>query len=405
MSTQPSLLRAFALLTCLALATTAWAGKAETSKEALSDLKEKIESLKKELDSKQQAHTEAADSLKQSEQSISEANRKLHELSQQQKINRNTLQSLQQEKSGLDQTIQQQQRLLSQQLYQQYLNGQQSYLQVLLTQRDPSAISRELHYYGYVARARAGLIRDLKQNLRQVSALNAQTATALQQISDLKAEQEAQRKQLETEKAERKKVLSQLATQIKAQRGEISKLRRDEKRLSDLVTRLSRIVPPTPKPQKSPKPRQEEGRSNDSVPTQAFSGGNFNALKGKLHLPVRGKLTNRFGAPREDGGVSWKGLFIQASEGEEVRAIADGRVVFADWLRGFGNLLIVDHGSGYMSLYGNNQAVLKRVGDAVNAGDAVASVGNSGGNEASGLYFEMRHQSRPFDPLSWCVVK
>ena len=405
MARSSFLLRALTLLTCFALAGPAWAGKAESSKEALSDLKEKIESLKKELDSKQQAHTEAADSLKQSEQSISEANRKLHELSQQQKSNRATLQNLQQEKSTLDQTIQQQQRQLSQQLYQQYLNGQQSYLQVLLTQRDPGAISRELHYYGYVARARAGLIRDLKQNLRQVTTLNQQTTTALKQISDLKAEQEAQRKALETEKAERRKVLSKLATQIKLQRGEISKLRRDEKRLSDLVTRLARIVPPTPKPQKSLKNRPEETRNNDSVPTQAFSGGNFIALKGKLHLPVRGKLANRFGTAREDGGVSWKGLFIQAGEGEEVRAIADGRVVFADWLRGFGNLLIVDHGNGYMSLYGNNQAVLKRVGDAVSAGDAVASVGNSGGNEASGLYFEMRHQSRPFDPLSWCVVK
>lgn len=399
------LLRALTLLTCVALAGPAWAGKAESSKEALSDLKEKIESLKKELDNKQQAHTEAADSLKQSEQSISEANRKLHELSQQQKSNRATLQNLQQEKSTLDQTIQQQQRQLSQQLYQQYLNGQQSYLQVLLTQRDPGAISRELHYYGYVARARAGLIRDLKQNLRQVTTLNQQTTTALKQISDLKAEQEAQRKALEMEKAERRKVLSKLATQIKAQRGEISKLRRDEKRLSDLVTRLARIVPATPKPQKSAKNRPEETRSNDSVPTQAFSGGTFTALKGKLHLPVRGKLANRFGTAREDAGISWKGLFIQAGEGEEVRAIADGRVVFADWLRGFGNLLIVDHGGGYMSLYGNNQAVLKRVGDAVNAGDTVASVGNSGGNETSGLYFEMRHQSRPFDPLSWCVVK
>jgi septal ring factor EnvC (AmiA/AmiB activator) len=120
---------------------------------------------------------------------------------------------------------------------------------------------------------------------------------------------------------------------------------------------------------------------------------------------VRGELANHFGAPREDSGISWKGLFIRAQEGGEVRAVAGGRVVFADWLRGFGNLMIVDHGNGYMSLYGNNQALLKRVGDEVRAGDSIAAVGNSGGNQESGLYFELRHLSKPFDPLAWCVVK
>jgi septal ring factor EnvC (AmiA/AmiB activator) len=116
---------------------------------------------------------------------------------------------------------------------------------------------------------------------------------------------------------------------------------------------------------------------------------------------VRGDVSNRFGSSREDSGISWKGLFIKANEGAEVKSVATGRVVFADWLRGFGNLIILDHGSGYMSLYGNNQAVLKQVGDNVRAGDTIASVGNSGGNETNGLYYELRRQSRPFDPLSW----
>jgi septal ring factor EnvC (AmiA/AmiB activator) len=112
-------------------------------------------------------------------------------------------------------------------------------------------------------------------------------------------------------------------------------------------------------------------------------------------------VTNRFGSSREDSGISWKGLFIKANEGAEVKSVATGRVVFADWLRGFGNLIILDHGDGYMSLYGNNQAVLKQVGDSVHAGDVIASVGNSGGNDTNGLYYELRSQSRPFDPLSW----
>ena len=128
-------------------------------------------------------------------------------------------------------------------------------------------------------------------------------------------------------------------------------------------------------------------------------------MRGKLRLPVRGQVTNHFGASREDTGVSWKGLFIKSAEGADVKAVADGRVVFADWMRGFGNLIIVDHGNGYMSLYGNNQAVLKQVGEEVDAGDTIASVGNSGGNESNGLYYELRRNSQPFDPLSWSVVR
>jgi septal ring factor EnvC (AmiA/AmiB activator) len=152
-------------------------------------------------------------------------------------------------------------------------------------------------------------------------------------------------------------------------------------------------------------PGEKSVARNETLPSNAFDGGDFAALRGKLNLPVRGDVTNRFGATREDTGVSWKGLFIKSAEGSDVKSVASGRVVFADWLRGFGNLLIIDHGDGYMSLYGNNQAILKKVGDTVKGGDTVASVGNSGGNETSGLYFELRYQSKPFDPLSWSVVK
>ena len=149
----------------------------------------------------------------------------------------------------------------------------------------------------------------------------------------------------------------------------------------------------------------EKIASNEATPTNAYSGSNFAALKGKLHLPVRGDVTNHFGAAREDTGVTWKGLFIKAAEGNDVKTVADGRVVFADWMRGFGNMIIIDHGSGYMSLYGNNQAMLKQVGEEVNAGDSIASVGNSGGNESNGLYYELRRQSKPFDPMSWSVIR
>jgi septal ring factor EnvC (AmiA/AmiB activator) len=394
------------LLACLFAPELSSAGaKAEQSKEDLNRLHERIEALKKELDSTKEAHKDASDELKQSEKAISETNRKLYELSKQHKQNRNALAGLQQQKLEIETTVREQQDLLGAQLYQQYLHGQQGYIQVVLQQQDPGAIARQLHYYSYVSRARAALIASMQKNLGKIARLNDETANALKSLTELKQKQEQERRELQTQKNERNKVLKQLSAKISSQRGEISKLKRDEKRLSQLVERLARIIPKTVPSKRSNKRSSEPVARNENLPTNAFDGGNFAALKGKLNLPVRGDIANRFGESREDTGVSWKGLFIKSSEGNDVKSIASGRVVFADWLRGFGNLLIVDHGDGYMSLYGNNQSLLKRVGETVSGGDTIASVGNSGGNETSGLYFELRHRSKPLDPLGWSALK
>ncbi|OAM51439.1 peptidase M23 [Methylovorus sp. MM2] len=402
----------FAMLMTFSQSTSA-ATKVEKSKDDLNQIHERIEKLKKELDSNTEAHADATDALKESEKAISETNRKLYELSLQQKQNRANLQSLEQQKSGLESTIQQQKQLLGAQLYEQYLHGQQSYIQVVLQQQDPGAIARQLQYFAYVSRARAKLIDATQQNLGKVAKLNDQTAVALKEVTDLKANQEKERRELQSQKNERGTLLKKLSAKITAQRGEINKLKRDEKSLSDLVERLARAAAATPPPKRTPrktdktdtsKPQVPVGR-NDTLPSNAFDGSNFAALKGKLNLPVRGEITNRFGAAREDTGISWKGLFIKSSEGSDVKSVASGRIVFADWLRGFGNLIIVDHGNGYMSLYGNNQALLKKVGDTVSGGDTVAEVGNSGGNDANGVYFELRYQSKPFDPLSWSSIR
>ncbi|HSH71630.1 MAG TPA: peptidoglycan DD-metalloendopeptidase family protein [Methylophilaceae bacterium] len=405
--------------------------KVEKSKEALSDIHERIESLKKELNIAQEAHADATDALKASEKSISETNRKLYELNQQHKENRSKLENLQEQKSGIETTLQEQKQLLGSQLYQQYLHGQQSYIQVVLQQQDPGAMARQLQYFSYVSKARARLIAAMQSNLGKIVRLNDETAQALKAITELKVAQEQERRELQSQKNERSKVLKKLASQINAQRGEIDKLKRDEKNLSQLVEKLVRAAQQKLAQQQAQQKQQSKQNKanknnatsseqnstsnqtqssqplarNDTLPTNAFDGGNFAALRGKLNLPVRGDITNRFGAAREDTGVSWKGLFIKSSEGSEVKSVASGRVVFADWMRGFGNLLIIDHGDGYMSLYGNNQALLRKVGDTVKGGDTVAAVGNSGGNEASGLYYELRKQSKPFDPMSWSVFK
>ncbi len=132
-------------------------------------------------------------------------------------------------------------------------------------------------------------------------------------------------------------------------------------------------------------------------------GGSFAALRGQLRLPVKGTIEGRFGSPRPEGGATWKGIFIRAAEGLDVRAVAGGAVVFSDWLRGFGNLLIIDHGDDFLSVYGNNESLLAAAGASVKDGEAVATVGNSGGNPDSGLYFELRHRGQPFDPLKWAI--
>lgn len=407
--------------------------KVEQSRAELSNIHQRIESLQKDLANKQEAQADVSDALKESEKSISDTNRKLFELNQKNKENRDTLSALQQKKTSLESTIAQQKALLASQYYQQYTHGNPNYIQVVLQEQQPGAMARQLQYLSYISRARADLIASMNDNLGTVVKLNTQTTETLKQITSLKSEQEKQRLVLVSEKNEHNQVLAKLSTQISAQRNEIEKLKRDEASLSQLVETLTRklaeqaarqkLARSQPKPTKT-KPNQAQEPStpdnavettqpqrsttiarNDTLPSEAFEGGNFGALRGKLNLPVRGELTNRFGDARADTGVSWKGLFIRANEGSEVKSIASGRVVFADWMRGFGNLLIIDHGDGYMSLYGNNQALLRKVGDTVKGGDTVASVGNSGGNETNGLYYELRKQSKPFDPLSWSVIR
>jgi septal ring factor EnvC (AmiA/AmiB activator) len=286
-----------------------------------------------------------------------------------------------------------------------------------LQEQDPSAISRQLQYFSYISRARQALITDMQSNLGRVTKLNEETSNALKAVLNLKNKQETERKNLESQKLAHSKVVQKLSSQINAQRNEIEKLKRDEKSLSQLVERLARAA--QPKPQKPTQSNNKEPSNkpddvaapqrplatNESLPSNAFDGSSFESLRGKLNLPVRGDITNKFGNSRLDTGLTWKGLFIKSNEGNEVKSVANGRVVFADWMRGFGNMIIVDHGGGYMSLYGNNQALLRKMGDTVKGGDTIASVGNSGGNDTAGLYYELRSRSKPFDPMSWSVLR
>ena len=363
-----------------------------SQQEELENLRQRISALQQDFDKTNESKSEAADALRESERTISSSNRKLNELAQQQKSASHALEQLLQQSSQFDKEIQNEQLLLSKLLYQQYLGGKQEYLKLLLNNNDPNQVARELQYYDYIARTRADWVKSLRGKLIKVQAISEQTRQKSKEIAALQHEETSQRQHLENEKRFRQQTLAKFAVQLKQQRREIGRLQHDENRLSQLVEKLSKMLA---------RPSGTSQAQHDKLPDSTFDGKPFASLKGKLALPVRGIITNKFGAPRPDSHVQWKGLFIRAAANQTVKSVATGRVVFADWLRGFGNLLIIDHGNGYMSLYGNNETLFKQVGDTLHGGDTIASVGNSGGNEESGLYFELRYEGNPLDPLKW----
>jgi septal ring factor EnvC (AmiA/AmiB activator) len=376
------------LVFCLIAGSAAYASQ----QEELENLRRRISALQQDFEKTNESKSEAADALRESERTISTSNRKLNELAQQQSAASNTLAQLQKQSGQLEKDMQNEQALLSKLLYQQYLGGKQEYLKLLLNNHDPNQVARELQYYDYIARSRTAWLKTLRGNLLKLQAVTAQARDKSQEIAALQNEERSQRRSLEKDKHARMQTLDKIAKQLKQQRREMGRLQRNENRLSQLVDRLAKMLA---------QPKGKNQARNEKLPDSAFDGKPFASLKGKLALPVKGDITNRFGGTRPDSTVLWKGLFLRAAAAQSVKSVAAGRVVFADWLRGFGNLLIVDHGNGYMSLYGNNETLFKQVGDTLRGGDTIASVGNSGGNEESGLYFELRHEGNPLDPMKW----
>ncbi len=369
----------------------------DTQREKLDHLRQRITALQQELEKTSEYKSEASDALRVSERAISDSNRTLAQLAQQQRAANDTLKLLQQQAQQLEIDTRRQQALLGSLLVQQYhggqyQGGQQEYLKLLLNNHDPAQVAREMRYYEYIARNRAAWIKTLRDDLAQLNIVTQQARQKNDEAAALQAQEKAQRKTLENDKVARQQVLKQFAQQLKQQRHAIGRLQRDENRLSQLLDKLSKILT---------QPKSRGVFTNEQLPDDRFDGKPFEQLKGQLALPVKGEVANKFGSARPDSTVLWKGLLVRAATGQAVKAVAAGRVVFADWLRGFGNLLIIDHGQGYMSLYGNNETLYKQVGDTLRGGDMVATVGSSGGNEDSGLYFELRHEGKPMDPVKW----
>jgi septal ring factor EnvC (AmiA/AmiB activator) len=426
------------------------------------DLQEKLAQLKHEIDHTEAAKSHASDALAESEAAISDADRALHDLAQEQEAEEAKLAKIVKQQEDLKKAIALQQQKLSNILREQYVAGNEDRIKLLLSGDNPNRINRELQYMGYVSQSQAKLIDALRKNLQALEANKVETQDAKDDLDEIAQEQLQQKAVLEREKAQRALLLTKLSSKLATQRKEAGNMEHNEQRLAGLVDKLSKLIEEQQKADAAAARRKEEQarakaeaerraqQANAAKLAAAKAAGtrtappvdskapnpadaidadepppttlakveltplpkvedgvfprNFEALRGQLRLPVRGELVAKFGGKHGDG-PSWKGLFIRAEEGAEVKAVAGGRVVFAEWLRGFGNLIIVDHGNQYMTIYGNNQAVLKRAGDVVKAGETIANAGNSGGNEQSGLYFEMRHQGRAFDPLGWVTIR
>jgi septal ring factor EnvC (AmiA/AmiB activator) len=380
----------------------AWAQDARTEKKAeLRELQGRIDSLRKDLAKSEANRSEATDSLRETEQAISSSNRQLRELSEIRNDLRRELGGLEAQSDRLERQIGSQQKHIGAVLYRQYMRGDNDAMKLLLAGEDPNQIARDYYYLKRLSQAKTEMVDDLRDALAEKQKLADAVRDKTDKLAENEKKQQEQRQTLLAQQKQRQVVLAGIADKIRNQKKQIETLKQDEKRLSKLIDGLTKLVAKPPRRTVSTRPGASAAPElrNDREPDAGFSG-EFAALRGKLRLPVRGEVTNRFGAQRAEG-TSWKGLFLRAAEGAEVKSVAAGQVVFSDWLRGFGNLLIIDHGDGYLTVYGNNESLFRQAGDKVKAGDAVASVGNSGGNAESGLYFELRHQGQALDPLKW----
>ena len=371
--------------------------KAPAPSEAeLRELRGRIEKLQGELATAEESRGEAADQLKASGQAVSEAQRALFELAQRRRTLEAELAAIAARDRETRDNVSEQEALAARLLRLQYQQGAPDRLRLALEGRDAATVARHIAYYEYIQRARAGIIGELRKKGESLAALEKDAVARRDELQQNEKSQADEARKLERERAARAAVLARLAGDIAKGRREIGRLKRDEARLSRLVEEIARALAAKPADRKPSK-----GRAVDRVADASSAAKPFLSLKGRLNLPVRGELMNRYGTAREESGATWKGLFIRSVSGETVHAVADGRVVYADWLRGFGNLLILDHGTGYMSLYANNDGLLRKVGESVRGGDPIAHVGASGGNPESGLYFELRRDGKPFDPLAW----
>jgi septal ring factor EnvC (AmiA/AmiB activator) len=372
---------------------------------------------KRQLAAAEASHSEATDALRASEAAISAANRRLRELARNRQQVERQIAALQQRSRAVAARHDARQQELGQILRVQFAAAQQPAWMRLLDGESPQQQGKDLAYLGYLAKASSRSVGELRERGEELAALEAQSRASIDELAAIAKAEDGSRKQLLQQQAARRQTLERLARQIETQRQSIATQERDDRRLASLLNELARVLAEQQRRERAAaRSRSESARPSPPRPADAAGAAERAPaeappaqLRGRMTLPVQGELGARFGSPRRtEAGVNaptWKGVFIRAPIGAPVRAVAAGQVVFADWLRGFGNLLVIDHGEGFLSVYGNNESLLAQVGERVAADEVIAEVGNTGGNAEPGLYFEMRLQGRPVDPLRWAAAR
>lgn len=348
----------------------------------LKQIKSRIEKLRKTIEVKENSKSSYTRQLRNIEKQIGQLGSKIRDSNRQIKQRQKTLNSLKKQKKQLQSTIQQQNQQLASQIHSAYTLGQQEHIKLLFSQSNASTLQRNLTYYQYFSRHRLNQIKIAQQNYVKLSDNEKQISATKSSLEQVLASQRQQKDNLTRDKSKRKNILSDLDKELKKQGRHLTQLQENARNLKQLIDSISEIL--------------------TDIPTPPLSSKKFTSLRGKLAWPVKGKVRKLFGKAKPPSNLRWQGVIIQAPVGNNVRAISHGRIAFADWLRGMGNLIIIDHGQGYLSLYGHNQSLYKTAGEWVEAGDIIASIGSSGGQKKPGLYFEIRKKGKPQNPSGWC---
>ena len=345
----------------------------------LEQVRDKISELKASMDRRVSERDRLAADLQNAEVAIAEKRATVKDLERQRDYSRRRKAEIEAELESREAELRAESDQLAAQVSAAYTSGSQERLKLLLNQDDPATLGRLMTYYRYLSDHRGDNIAAVNNHIAELAALRGEAAAEASRLESLAASRQAELAQLDGAQQDRQALLASLKSRIAEAGSEVERLAAEEKDLARLIAELTSILSDYP----------------------ITSEEQFSAYKGRLTWPVAGNLIHDFGQPRAGGGVKWNGVVLAAPRGRDVRSIYHGRVVFADWLSGMGLLVIVDHGEGYLSLYGYNETTLKSAGDWVAPGDAIATVGDSGGRPQTGLYFEVRQGTRPLNPRQW----
>jgi septal ring factor EnvC (AmiA/AmiB activator) len=355
-------------------------GAGVDAKEAeLKRVRSRIESIRKTILADAERRDSLAAALKDAELEIQSARERLADIRSQRTLAEDRLHALEGERVDTEKKIADEREALAGELRVAYMNGRQEHVKLLLNQGNPAQLGRVTAYYGYFGQARAERITAISEHLAHLDLLAESIADEAHRLQAIEADNAREVKSLASARDRRKSTLADVQSKIKTRNDELATLERDARSLEKLVEQLRRAIEEFPELAEQP----------------------FQRVKGKLPWPVKGKLLARFGQLRAGGPLKWQGLVIGTERGTQVRAPFYGRVVYSDWLPGLGLLVVLDHGGGYMSLYGHNEQLYRRVGDRVSPGDALAAVGDAAGFGRAGLYLEIRKGREAIDPSLW----